>query len=83
MGRRRSNHSARRYALRLISAPDIQIVVRGRFADLYRTVQRLSGASDEVVREFFAKGMLLNVAAAMDLPAVMGEESWARNCLGA
>lgn len=71
------------HAYAACSDPDIQLVVRGRFAGLYRTVQQLSGANDEVVRDFFAKGMLLNVAAAMDLPAVMGDEAWARNCLEA
>ena len=36
---------------------------------LWEDVKRLSGASDEQVVDFFAKGMLLNVAAALELPA--------------
>jgi hypothetical protein len=35
----------------------------------------VSGVPPEEVRDFFAHGMLLNVAAAMDLPAV--DEQWA------
>jgi len=31
-------------------------------------VRRISGASHDQVVDFFAKGMLLNVAAALDLP---------------
>jgi AcrR family transcriptional regulator len=71
------------HAYAACSDPDIQVVVRACFANLYRSVQQLSGAEDEVVRDFFAKGMLLNVAAAMDLPAAIEDESWLRECLGA
>lgn len=70
------------HAYAACSDPDIQEVVRGRFAALYRTVQQLSGADAASVRDFFAKGMLLNVAAAMDLPAVIDDEGWVRDCLG-
>lgn len=69
------------HAYAACSDPDIQTVVRGRFAELYRSVRRLSGADAEAVRDFFAMGMLLNVAAAMDLPAVIEDETWVRDCL--
>jgi AcrR family transcriptional regulator len=47
------------------------------FAELWRLVERLSGAPDAEVRAFFATGMLLNVAAAMDLPDIAGDPKWA------
>jgi AcrR family transcriptional regulator len=62
--------------------PEIQAVVRRRFADLYRFVEDVSGADDELVRQFFAQGMLLNVAAAIDLPALLPTDGWAVRCLG-
>jgi AcrR family transcriptional regulator len=62
--------------------PEIQAVVRRRFAELYRFVEDVSGADEEVVRIFFAQGMLFNVAAAIDLPALIATEGWAGRCLG-
>lgn len=56
--------------------PQIREVVRGQFARLYRFVARASGAPVETLRGFFATGMLLNVAAAMDLPSL--KQEWAR-----
>jgi AcrR family transcriptional regulator len=61
--------------------PDVEQVVRTRFAQLYRFVESASGAAPDDVREFFAHGMLLNVAAAMDLPSVIDQEDWAERCL--
>ena len=46
--------------------------MRRRWGELYRTVERLSGAPADEVRAFFATGMLLNVAAAIDLPEIAG-----------
>jgi AcrR family transcriptional regulator len=42
--------------------------VRREFLRLREDVRRMSGASDEEVTAFFAMGMLLNVAAALELP---------------
>jgi AcrR family transcriptional regulator len=47
------------------------------YAELWQLVARLSGASEDDVRAFFATGMLLNVAAAMDLPQIAGDPAWA------
>jgi AcrR family transcriptional regulator len=47
---------------------DVRTVVPHRYAELYRAVAELSGADAEALRAFFAHGMLLNVAAAVDLP---------------
>jgi AcrR family transcriptional regulator len=48
--------------------PDLREPVRKEFMQLMDDVQRISGAPRERVLDFFAKGMLLNVAAALDLP---------------
>ncbi len=61
--------------------PEVRAVVRRRFSELYRLVERLSGASADQVRAFVATGMLLNVAAAMDLPAIAPDEGWVRRFL--
>src|SRR3954452_4369077 len=55
---------------------DIRTVVRRGYGDLYEFVERVSGASDEEVMLFFARGMLLNVMTAMDVPAI--DAGWAR-----
>jgi AcrR family transcriptional regulator len=56
---------------------EIREVARRGFRDLWYCVERLSGVPVDEVREFFAHGMLLNVAAAMDLPSL--GERWAQN----
>jgi AcrR family transcriptional regulator len=48
--------------------PGLREPVRREFMRLIDDVGRLSGAPDEDVRNFMAKGMLLNVIAALDLP---------------
>ena len=58
--------------------PDIRTATRAGFRALWLLVERLTGMSFERVTEFFAMGMLMNVAAAMDLPAV--DERWTSWC---
>ena len=60
--------------------PDVRAAVREEFLRLVRFVQSASGAPDEAVRPWLAEGMLMNVAAAMDLGQV--DEDWARMCTG-
>jgi AcrR family transcriptional regulator len=48
--------------------PDLGDPIRKDFTGLWEDVKRMSGASDEEVVEFMAKGMLLNVAASLELP---------------
>ncbi len=55
---------------------DIRVATRRGFRDLWYAVERLSGLEPETIRDFFAIGMLLNVTAAMDLPAI--DERWAQ-----
>src|SRR2546423_461726 len=46
---------------------DIREAVRAGYGELVEYVERVSGATPERVRNFFAFGMLLNVFASMDL----------------
>jgi AcrR family transcriptional regulator len=59
--------------------PDIRDVVRRGYGDLVEYVERASGLPSERVSHFFAKGMLLNVVASMDL--LQAEEGWAQRLI--
>jgi AcrR family transcriptional regulator len=59
--------------------PEIRAAARTGYKEVWTLVERLTGLPYEEVVAFFAMGMLINVAAAMDLPAV--DERWARWCL--
>ncbi len=65
------------------SDPEIQTVVRKRFRCIYEYVEGLPGVTADHARHFMAMGMLLTVGAALDLPNVNDQESWAKRCLGA
>src|SRR5258708_3578211 len=58
--------------------PDIRTATRSGFRALWMLVERLTGLPFDRVVQFFAMGMLINVAAAMDLPAV--DERWTSWC---
>ena len=58
--------------------PDIRAATRAGFKRLWGLVERISGLPFDRVVAFFAMGMLINVAAAMDLPAV--DERWTSWC---
>ena len=58
--------------------PDIRAATRAGFKRLWGLVERVSGLPFDRVVAFFAMGMLNNVAAAMDLPAV--DERWTSWC---
>jgi AcrR family transcriptional regulator len=61
------------------SDPEIRDATRAGFAELFRYVEDVTGLSTLEIRDFFAMGMLMNVAAAMDLPQICSEDdSWAR-----
>ena len=57
---------------------DIRAATQAAFKDLWMLVERLTGLPFDRIVEFFAMGMLLNVAAALDLPAV--DERWTSWC---
>ena len=56
-------------------------VVRRRYAALYRFVRETSGADAEAMQTFWAHGMLLTIAAAVDLPSLAREEAWIEGLL--
>jgi len=58
--------------------PEIRAATRDGYKDLWMLVERLTGLPFDRVVEFFAMGMLINVAAALDLPAV--DERWTSWC---
>jgi AcrR family transcriptional regulator len=59
--------------------PDIRAAVQKGYGQLVQFVERVSGADPDTVRIFFATGMLLNVAAAMNLPEL--DEPWVHRLL--
>jgi AcrR family transcriptional regulator len=59
--------------------PDIREVVRKGYGEMVEYVERASGLPSERVAHFFAKGMLLNVVASMDL--LQAEEGWAKRLI--
>jgi len=59
--------------------PEVRAVVREEFAALYKFVESVSAGNQEAVHQFFKTGMLINVAAAMDLGAL--DEPWAHDFL--
>jgi AcrR family transcriptional regulator len=58
--------------------PDIRAATRAGFKRLWELAERLTGLPFQTVVDFFAVGMLMNVAAAMDLPSV--DERWTSWC---
>jgi AcrR family transcriptional regulator len=63
--------------------PEVRDAARAGFAELFRYVESVTGASTAEIRDFFAMGMLMNVAAAMDLPQICGEDdAWAQELRG-
>jgi AcrR family transcriptional regulator len=59
--------------------PEIREVVRKGYGELVEYVERVSGMPAERVAHFFAKGMLLNVMASMDL--LKADEGWAERLI--
>jgi len=59
--------------------PEIREVVRRGYGDLVEYVERVSGLPSERVSHFFAKGMLLNVMASMEL--LDATEGWAERLI--
>jgi AcrR family transcriptional regulator len=59
--------------------PQIREAVRKGYGDLVEYVERVSGASPAETSRFFAKGMLLNVIASMDL--LGADEGWAKRLI--
>jgi AcrR family transcriptional regulator len=58
---------------------EIRDVVRRGYGELVEYVERVSGLPSERVAHFFAKGMLLNVVASMEL--LHADEGWAKRLI--
>jgi AcrR family transcriptional regulator len=58
--------------------PEIRVTTRDGYKKLWELVERITGLPFQAVVDFFAVGMLMNVAAAMDLPSV--DERWTSWC---
>ena len=61
---------------------DVRRLVRERWMRLQRLVAELSGVAPDEISDFFARGMLLNVAACMHLPPAGDKGRWAHEVLG-
>jgi AcrR family transcriptional regulator len=78
----RSNPNRLRGQMQMYAAcddPDVCTVARKGYGELVEFVQRASGVDDEQLSQFFARGMLINVVASMDL--LDADEPWARKVL--
>ncbi len=62
------------------SDPVIREFVRGEFAKLISTVSEASGVPSSQLRDFFAQGMLMNLAAALELTEA--DAAWQHMCEG-
>ncbi len=58
----------------------VQAAARDCYGRLWRLAASASGASEDTLRDFFAMGMLWNVAVALDLPGL--GEPWAKAIMG-
>ena len=58
--------------------PDVRDATRNGFRRLWELSERTTGLPYQEIVDFFAVGMLMNVAAAMNLPEV--DERWTRWC---
>jgi hypothetical protein len=59
--------------------PEVREAIRSGFGSLHLFVETVSGLDPQHVAQWFAKGMLLNVIAAMDL--WQSRDPWARRLL--
>jgi AcrR family transcriptional regulator len=66
------------HAYAACSDPDIRAATRRAFRRMWSAISGLAGISGEQLARFVAMGMLLNVAAAMDLDEV--DQEWAQLC---
>lgn len=72
----RSRLQAQMQAYAACDDPEVCAAVREGFGDLVTWVERVSGLAPADLSDFFARGMLLNVVASMDL--LHSDEPWAR-----
>jgi AcrR family transcriptional regulator len=78
----RSNPNRLRAQMQTYAAcedPDVRAVAQRGFGELVDFVERASGVDVDTLSRFFAKGMLINVVASMDL--LDSDEPWATKLL--
>jgi AcrR family transcriptional regulator len=61
--------------------PDALEVARRRLHEMYNFIAQASGASDAEMQKFLAHGMLMTVAASLDLCTLAEAEPWAMNLI--
>jgi AcrR family transcriptional regulator len=54
----------------------VRVPLREHFLGLWALVARLSGADGTTLQAFFARGMLMNVAAALDFADMCSDKGW-------
>jgi AcrR family transcriptional regulator len=78
----RSNPRRLRSQMQMYAAcedPDVCAVARKGYGELVEYVQRATGIDEQRLSEFFARGMLINAVASMNL--LDSDEPWARKLL--
>lgn len=70
---------AQLHAYAACQEPEIRIAVRRGYSRLVEAVKELTGAPDDRIQFFFAKGMLINVIAAMGAHEL--DEPWTRTLM--
>ena len=75
----RSRLQAQMQAYAACDDAEVCAVVREGYGDLFTWVERVSGLPPAEISAFFAKGMLLNVVASMDL--LHSDEPWAQRMI--
>ena len=60
---------------------EVKEVARQALKSLYTLVVDLTGATESDIQAFMAKGMLMTVAASVDLPAIAETEAWVKDLL--
>lgn len=61
--------------------PEIRETAQRGYARVWQAVKEVSGEDEDTVRSFIATGMLLTVAAALELPQIFDDEpGWAERC---
>lgn len=63
--------------------PEVREAIGSGFAELWRSVEDASGASEEQIWNFMATGMMLTIDAAIGLMPRLGKEDWLREHLRA
>ena len=66
--------------VRAVAAADEEVrgVVRRRYGELFRWVQHEAGLGPDAARLFFAVGLLIDTAAALDMPELEDHGEWPR-----